>query len=124
METFSGSSGPRDVGAVIAGAAVAGQVQPMLWRWFAFLQDIYRTLYSQPPSWSCAGLAGCTPGAGGTSRTWHRNIRAAFDTASGPAHTKEKVQAGQQNYVSPVCTGLIHKQLPAAHGSSRHFSWY
>lgn len=64
------------------------------------------------------------PGAGGTSRTWHRNIRAAFDTASGPAPTKEKVQAGQQNYVSPVCTGLIHKQLPAAHGSSRHFSWY
>lgn len=39
METFSGSSGPRDVGAVIAGAAVAGQVQGMLWRWFAFFAE-------------------------------------------------------------------------------------
>lgn len=63
------------------------------------------------------------PGTGGTSRTWHRSIRAAFDTALGPAHIKEKAQAGQQNSVSPVCTGLTHEQLPAAHGSSRHFSW-
>lgn len=66
---------------------------------------------------------GAPPGAGGTSRTWHGNIRAVLDTALGPAHTKEKAQAGQQNYVSPVCTGLIHERLPAAHGSSRDFSW-
>lgn len=38
METF-GCSGPRDVGAVIAAALVAGQVQGMLWRWFAFFTE-------------------------------------------------------------------------------------
>lgn len=61
METFSGSSGPKDARAVIAGAPVAGQVQGMLWRWFAFLQNIYRTVYSLPPLWSCAGSADYIP---------------------------------------------------------------
>lgn len=64
------------------------------------------------------------PGAGGTSRTWHRNTRTIFDTALGPAPTKEKAQAGQQNSVSPVCTELIHEPLPADPGSSRPLSSY
>lgn len=53
-----------------------------------------------------------------------QSVQAAFDTALSPAHTKGKAQAGQQNSVSPVCTGLIHERLPAAHGTSRLFSWY
>lgn len=124
METFSGSPGPKDVRAVIAGAAVAGQVQGMLWRWFAFLQNIYRSLFS-PSFVELCGISWLhPPGARGTSRTWHRNTRATFDTALGPAPTKEKAQAGQQNSVSPVCTELIHEPLPADPGSSRPLSSY
>lgn len=91
METFSGSSGPRDVGAVIAGAAVAGQVQGMFGDGFHFC----RIFIGHFILCLLCGISWLHPRGRRDLPHLAQSSRAAFGTALGPAHTKEK--AGQQD---------------------------
>lgn len=58
METLSGSAGRRDVRAVIAGAAVAGNALKMVCIFAEYLADSFSSL---SPLWSCAISAFCIP---------------------------------------------------------------